>query len=178
MKGLKRGTVELHTHERRWEQLAEQTILRLRTLFGEAAVDIQHVGSTAIPSIPAKPIIDIAVGVDSIEDLFPFENALKEKDIIFRGSDQPGQLLLVMGDFEADTRTHHIHVVVHDSEDWQNYLNFRDYLISFPEKAKEYAKLKKALAETFSSDRGSYTAGKQQLIDRLLLEAKEWRQSI
>jgi len=178
MLGLKRGTVILCEHQTLWEKSAREVINVLRKVLGDTVKGIQHVGSTAIPSIPAKPIIDIAVGVDSIEDLFPFENALKEKDIIFRGSDQPGQLLLVMGDFEADTRTHHIHVVVHDSEDWQNYLNFRDYLISFPEKAKEYAKLKKALAETFSSDRGSYTAGKQQLIDRLLLEAKEWRQSI
>ena len=177
MLGLKRGTVELSGHLPLWEESAKKVIAVLREVLGETAIDIQHVGSTAIPSIPAKPIVDLAVAVKNLDDILPFEEALKEKGIIFRGSDQPGQYLFVLGDFKADTRTHHIHVVPRESEAWHNYLNFRDYLRAFPEKAAEYGRLKEILAEKYPADRGRYTSGKQQLIDRLLAEAKSWQEA-
>ena len=69
MTGLKRGTVAIIPHQAEWEFIAQETIVQLKTLFGPAAVDIQHIGSTAIRSIQAKPIIDIAVGVRSFDDL-------------------------------------------------------------------------------------------------------------
>lgn len=64
--GLKRGTIELHDHDPDWESLAAETIRLLWDIFGEVAVDIQHVGSTAIRSIQAKPILDIAGAVAGI----------------------------------------------------------------------------------------------------------------
>ena len=83
-----------------------------------------------------------------------------------------------MGDFENDFRTHHIHVVEWNSTAWQNYVRFRDYLNAFPEKAKEYDNLKLSLAATFAQDRGSYTAGKQMLIQQFLQEARQWQIAI
>ena len=80
-----------------------------------------------------------------------------------------------MGDFEKDMRTHHIHVVKWDSCQWKNYINFRDYLNAFPEKAAIYDDYKKKLAEQFPNDRKSYTAGKQELVECFLQEAKAWR---
>ena len=67
MLGLKRGTVKLVPHEEAWEREAEETIRRLRTLLGDAAADIRHVGSTAIPGIMAKPIVDIAVAAEDFD---------------------------------------------------------------------------------------------------------------
>nr|WP_325181452.1 GrpB family protein [uncultured Oscillibacter sp.] len=128
MTGLKRGTVMLALHQEEWTQNAERTIQALNRLLEPVAVDIQHIGSTAIPSIHAKPIIDLVIGVRNLDDIAPYVELLKQHDIVFRGEDVAGQLLFVMGDFEKDTRTHHIHVVRWNGAEWNNYINFRDYL--------------------------------------------------
>ncbi len=173
--GLKRGTVELLPHQVMWEENAKETIAMLQDVLGETAVDIQHIGSTSIRNICAKPIIDLVISVRSFEDILEKKDALEACGVIYRGQDHPGQHLFVMGDFTADTRTHHIHVVIRNSTEWINYVNFRDYLNAKPEKAAEYDRLKRSLLQNFASDRGSYTSGKQELIDKLLNEAKEWR---
>ena len=175
MTGLKRGTVMLAPHQEEWAQNAERTIQALNRLLEPVAVDIQHIGSTAIPSIHAKPIIDLVVGVRNLDDIAPYVELLKQHDIVFRGEDVAGQLLFVMGDFEKDTRTHHIHVVRWNGAEWNNYINFRDYLNCFPDKAIEYDVCKKKLAAQFADDRGNYTTGKQELIGRLLKEAHTWK---
>ena len=69
MLGLKRGTVRLYPHETAWEAEAEHTIIMLQKLLGDDAKEIQHVGSTAVPTICAKPIIDIALAVNSFDDV-------------------------------------------------------------------------------------------------------------
>ena len=175
MIGLKRGSVELISHQEEWNKNAENAILELKQLLGDAAVDIQHVGSTAIDSIYAKPIIDIVIGVRDLNDIVFYVKLLKQHNFVFRGEDVEGQLLFVMGDFEKNTRTHHIHVVKWNGAEWNNYLNFRDYLNCHPDKAMLYDACKKKLALQFPDDRRSYTAGKQELIECLLKEAQVWR---
>ena len=165
----------LAPHQEEWTQNAERTIETLKRLLEPVAVDIQHIGSTAILSIHAKPIIDLVVGVRNLGDILPYVELLKQHDIVFRGEDVAGQPLFVMGDFEKDTRTHHIHVVRWNEAEWNNYINFRDYLNRYPDKAMQYDAYKKKLAAQFADDRGSYTTGKQELIDRLLKEAHAWR---
>ncbi len=139
------------------------------------AIDIQHIGSTAISSIHAKPILDIVVGVHEPNDIMPYIETLEVSHYMFRGEDVPGQILFVKGNFERDIRTHHIHVVKWDGIDWNNYINFRDYLNAFPEKAKTYDMCKLNLAKQFPQERVSYTKGKQSLISTLLKEAKLWK---
>ena len=68
-------------------------------------------------------------------DIIPYIDVLKEKELIYRGNDVSNQILFVKGDFEKDIRTHHIHVVKWDGIEWNNYINFRDYLNAFPLKA-------------------------------------------
>ena len=77
MLGLKRGTVSLCAHEKEWEMEAERTISRLKAILGDAIRDIQHVGSTSIPAIKAKPIIDIAVAVDCFDNILAVEKELQ-----------------------------------------------------------------------------------------------------
>ena len=176
MIGLKRGSVALLSHQEEWDRSAENVILELKRLFGNAAVDIQHVGSTAIHSICAKPIIDIVIGLRDLNDISPYIKLLEEHSFIFRGEDVAGQMLFVMGDFEKDTRTHHIHAVKWNGTEWNNYINFRDYLNCHTDKAMLYDACKKKLALQFSNDRKSYTEGKQECIEYLLKEAAVWRQ--
>lgn len=175
MIGLLRGTVRLCPHDPKWEPAAAQVIRQLREIFGSTAEDIQHIGSTAIPTISAKPILDIAVAVQSFEFVVPLLPALGARGFFHRPQcDSVGQMLLVCGDFTADTRTHHIHVVKYGSMEWRNYLNFRDYLNEFPKNARKYEQYKQALAERFPQDRESYTAGKAECIRQILRDATAW----
>lgn len=175
MIGLKRGTVKLMPHQAQWDKKAQDVIEVLKQILNDTAIDIQHIGSTAISSIHAKPILDIVVGVRELNDILPHTEALKQHGIICRGTDVSDQILLVMGDFENDTRTHHIHVVQWNGTAWNNYINFRDYLNAHPEKAMLYDACKQKLAAQFPNDRIAYTAGKEDLIDGLLKEARVWR---
>ena len=172
---MKRGTVYLEPHQSEWERAAEETISTLKNILGSIAADIQHIGSTSIKTISAKPIIDIAVAVNDYELILSKRDVIEKADIVFRFDERPEQLLFVMGDFENDTRSHHIHVVLYGSDEWNNYINFRDYLNSNTEAAMEYEAVKLRLAEQYPDDRIAYTDGKQEVIDRLLADARVWK---
>lgn len=176
MLGLKRGVVKLYDHEKEWEIEARNTISRLRQILGNVIKDIQHVGSTSIPSIKAKPIIDIALAVDDFEDILAFEEELRANGFFYRPDPQvpiKNQLLFACGSVyegTGDLQTHFIHVVRTNSMDWINYINFRDYLNSSPSVAKEYEKLKVSLALQDSS-REKYLSGKHDFIVYTLRKA-------
>ena len=173
--GMKRGTVFLEPHLTEWEIAAKEAIRTIKSILGDIAADIQHIGSTSIKAIKAKPIIDIAVAVNDFEAVLQKRAELEKADVIFRFDERPEQLLFVMGDFENDTRSHHIHVVLYGSDEWNNYINFRDYLNTHIAAAREYETTKLRLAEQYPDDRIAYTDGKKDIIDRLLAEARVWK---
>ena len=175
MLGLKRSAVRLFPHDPAWEELALDAIMRLRGVLGHAAQDIRHIGSTSIPHIAAKPIIDIAVGMNEPDDILPFAPQLEQNGFIRRPcNDNEWQRFFSCGDFAADTRTHHIHVVRHGGKEWRNYVNFRDYLTRRPEEAQLYETVKLELAARFPGDRAAYTEGKCEIISYLLRKATAW----
>lgn len=177
MIGLKRGTVRLCEHEKEWEREAEDTIARLKEILGPVIKDIQHVGSTSIPSIKAKPIIDIGVAVDDFGDILAFEEKLRENGFYYRPNvNITNELLFACGscyDGSGDLQTHFIHVALTGSMEWRNYINFRDYLIKTPSVAKEYEDLKVALEEAspIDSGRARYLEGKHDFIAHTLRKA-------
>lgn len=179
MIGLKRGTVRLYDHEKEWEIEAQNTISRLREILGDVIKDIQHVGSTSILSIKAKPIIDIALAVDDFHDILAFEKELRDNGFYYRPNSQvtiENQLLFACGNYytgSGDLQTHFIHVVLTGSIDWINYINFRDYLNSTPSAAKEYEDLKISLAlqAPVDSGREKYLRGKHDFIVYTLRKA-------
>ena len=168
--GLERGKTELLPHNNEWEAEAERTIRILWKIIPEAR-DIQHVGSTAIKSISAKPIVDIAVALDDVQSVTSHIDELAKCGIVYRGSDVPDQILFIIG--EGNIRTHHIHIVKWYGEAWENYIMFRDYMNSHPDRAAEYEKLKKHLASSFPDDRRTYTEGKAGFIEKIISEARE-----
>lgn len=178
MIGLKRGTVELCEHELEWEENAALTIEKLKRIFGVAAVDIAHVGSTSITKIKAKPIIDIAVAVNSFEDVTPLVPVLEANGFLRRHWETADQLLFACGDYSrpGGIQTHFIHVVKAGSREWRNYINFRDYLNAKPDVAKEYEALKVRLADKYRNDPGrkKYLEGKYGFITRTLRKALVW----
>ncbi len=170
--GLKRGTVVLEEHQSIWEESAEEAMDLLRAVLKEKICAIEHVGSTAVPSIKAKPIIDLAVAVEDLDDVLDKKEELERKVIYLRSvSDE--ELLLVMGDLQKDTRSHHIHVVPFASKKWKDYLLFRDHLRKNREDAFRYEKLKEELCEKYAEDRASYTKGKEDFIHGILKKAEE-----
>ena len=171
--GLYRGTVVLEKHQKMWKENAKKTISVLRDIFSDTAVDIQHVGSSAIESICAKPIIDIVVGVNNINKVLELNKMLEEKGFIFRGQDHPDQYLYVCG--TDDFITHHIHVCIYDSDTWNDYINMRDYLKHHKDDARSYEDLKKKLALRYPNDRKTYTLMKSNMIQEILDKAKRWR---
>ena len=173
MIGLKKGTVKLVPHQKEWNENAESIIKLLKQLLGDTALDIQHIGSTSIFSIHAKPIIDIAVAVHDLKDMMPYVEVLRQHNILFMKKLLQDKYFFVIED--GDIRTHHIHIVRRNGTAWDNYINFRDYLNANLKKAMMYDDFKQKLAMQFSDDRKSYTAGKQEIIARLLSEASIWR---
>lgn len=173
--GLQRGAVAVEAHKAEWEAAAKKTIELLKSILKNDAVDIRHVGSTAVKSICAKPIIDIAVGVRSFDDIFAHNDELQKHGIAYRREDHPGQHLYVCADDKNNLQTHYIHIVIYNGEDWNNYVNLCDYLNSDESAAREYSRLKMQLAAEYPNDRIAYTNGKKQFIENALKDAKAWR---
>lgn len=176
MIGLKRDEVTLHEHQKEWSENAKSIINNLKNVFGDTAIDIQHIGSTAIQHIKAKPMLDIAVAVNTFDDL-PDVFPLLEKVGIYKSTLQPlpGIILCaVKNNRESDICLSAVHIILIGSLQWKNHINFRDYLNAFPQKAKEYEKLKIELAQQYPHDRNAYSNGKKEFIERMLLEAKEF----
>ena len=176
MIGLKRGNVLLSDHEKEWEIEAEKTISLLKSILGDSAEDIQHVGSTAITSIKAKPIIDIAVAANDFDNVLKLNDELQKSGFYYREANSDNEkLLYACGSYydgSGDKQTHFVHVVKPCSIQWQNYISFRDYLNDVPSAAKRYEALKVLLASKASdSGRSEYTSGKHDLIDELLHES-------
>jgi len=165
--GLHRGTVQLVTHHPKWpEHFSKEQQLLFRIL-GEKALDISHIGSTSIPGMPAKPILDILAAVKMLSDVEAFTQDLNKIGYEDKGDGGvPGRRFFVKGT-EAK-RTHHLNFCELNSFFWRSHIAFRDYLEQHPEIAREYSALKQGLADIFPNDRGSYTAGKEEFVHSIL----------
>ena len=163
-----------------WPRMFEEEKRRLlATLPPELIKRIEHFGSTAIPGLAAKPIVDILVEVTSLEEtkkrIVPVLEA-QGYDYFWRpthGDDGPPFYAWFIKRNSAGVRTHHIHMVESDFEHWDRLL-FRDYLIQHPELAKEYETLKLDLARDYPNNRIAYTNGKTEFIVRVTQAAKEY----
>jgi len=170
--GLKRNTVQLLPYQSEWETLFLSTKMHLEKLIGQYVLDIQHVGSTSIKSIAAKPIIDIAVCISQKEIIKKIIPILESNGYKDRGDVRENGGYLIVKDTAPEVRTHHIHVVELHDKQWSNYLYFRDTLRKNPDLAQDYLKLKQQLADKYYNNRKLYTAGKNEFI-RAVLSKKE-----
>lgn len=169
MIGLSKGVVRLAPYTAEWERLFEEEKERLQAAIGQYVLSIQHVGSTAIPGMVAKPIIDIGIAVTDLDQARVCIQPVEQLGYEYRGEHGiPRRHYFAKG----DPRTHHIHMNEIRGRDWQNQVLFRDYLIQHPESAEEYAALKVALATQYAADREAYLAGKAPFIERTLEEAR------
>ncbi len=167
--------ISISPYDANWPHLFAEEKQRLETaLKGHPILAIEHFGSTAIPNLPAKPIIDILIAVPSVATARTgFVPALETLDYVF-WADNPktDRLFFVKGmPPYGERRTHHVHVCERPSEQWERLL-FRDYLRAHSEAAEEYAALKYTLAEKHRSDREAYTDAKDEFVCRIMALAR------
>lgn len=173
MLGLKGQEVKIFEHQAEWEIAALETIRDLKEIFGDSAADIQHIGSTAVRLIKAKPIIDIAVGVKNLNNIDDAIAMLDNSGRYTKGHNRFSEdLLYFKKNKSGEIRTHQIHILEFDSLQWHNYIDFRDYLNAFPKIADEYEKLKIELAEKHFLNRSNYTDGKADFMKQHLPNAR------
>jgi GrpB-like predicted nucleotidyltransferase (UPF0157 family) len=165
MIGLEKGFVKLSPYTDEWKLLFEEEKATLLTAVGSYILDVQHVGSTSIPGMLAKPIIDIAIAVLDFE-----EAKVCIRPIEALGYEYKGEFGIPLRHYfvKGDPRIFHIHICEINSLEWQDHLLFRDYLCQHPNVAREYAELKKQLASKFPQDRTAYLDGKALFIQRVL----------
>ncbi len=175
MLGLKRGKVKLFPYNPKWSEIFKKERKILQKALGKMIIDIQHVGSTAIPNLPAKPIIDMAVAVSDLsgKKVEKYIEPLKELGYEYRGVERrhTREHLFVKGSEEK--RTCHLHMVEFNSKTWKNYLLFRDYLRNHKKVVAEYVELKLELAKKFSDNRKLYTSGKDKFIQGVFKKLKK-----
>lgn len=152
-----------------WPEQFNEVSKWIKTELGDLSTRIEHYGSTAIPDMPAKPVIDVLVEVPS------FEAARKRLIPLFNQPEweywwYSGHMVFIKRQELMGKRTHHIHVAPAGHEIW-NGLAFRDYLISHPEDAKRYAELKRELAECHKTDRERYTVAKGDFVREITAKA-------
>jgi GrpB-like predicted nucleotidyltransferase (UPF0157 family) len=159
--------IEIVQYDPSWASKFETERASLqKVLGGWLAGPIEHIGSTAIPNMPAKPVIDIMAAVVSLEESRPAINALIEAGYVY--FPYRPDIMHWFCKPSAAFRTHHLHLVPSGSKRWIECLAFRDAMRCDPTLAAEYAALKKRLAERFRFDREAYTDGKTPFVERVL----------
>jgi len=166
--------VEIVNYDPRWPALFDQEAKRLRaTLDPSLIVGLEHFGSTSVPDLSAKPIIDILIAVRSLADAeVAFVEALRNLDYVYWAENpRKDRMFFVKGmpPF-GSRRSHHVHVTEPDGEMWQR-LAFRDYLRARPEEARTYERLKRRLAAEHPTDREAYTNAKSVYIESVMRKA-------
>lgn len=170
--GLERGVVRLVPHQPQWMHAFTVERARLQAAIGPHVLDIQHIGSTAIPGIYAKPIIDIGIAVASYEGAFVCVPALESIGYTYKG--EAGIPRRHYYD-DGDPCRFHLHLLEQAGEEWEAHLLFRDYLIKHSDTAAEYSALKLRLAEQYRDVREQYTDAKTAFIQKVIDLSREER---
>jgi GrpB-like predicted nucleotidyltransferase (UPF0157 family) len=174
-----REEISIVPYDSRWPEIFRQEKEHLQECLPKGLLKrIEHFGSTAVPGLWAKPIIDILVEVTSLEQTKEKIVPVLESqgyEYFWRPSLFKGQASypFFIKRNEKGIRTHHIHIIESNLEDTDELL-FRDYLIGHPQTAAQYQSLKLSLAKLYPNDREAYTNGKTDLIVKVVEEAKRF----
>jgi GrpB-like predicted nucleotidyltransferase (UPF0157 family) len=163
--GLASGAVQLAHWTPRWLELFAAEASRLRARLGDLAVSIEHYGSTSVPGLVSKPILDILVGGPDATDPGPYMAALAPLGYDYSAhAGVPDHLVFGRG----TARTHLVHVVRYGSQAWHRALAFRDALRGNAVLRETYAALKRELAQRHGVDRSRYTEDKSAFVEQVL----------
>ncbi len=167
--------VEVVPHNPKWRDTFLAESKHIVDALGDNIVAIHHIGSTAIPSIYAKPIIDLLVELKDITKVDEQNSAMESLGYEVMGEyGIPGRRYFRKHN-QAGIRTHHVHAFEIGSEEIERHLAFRDYMIAHPEEAYKYSELKRQLAREHPHNIDGYMDGKDGFIKEMDLKAAQWR---
>jgi GrpB-like predicted nucleotidyltransferase (UPF0157 family) len=168
--GLERGKVRLVPYQAIWPVLFQAEADRLRHLSGATLVRVEHIGSTAIPGVDSKPILDLMASVEDMSAAAALIPVLERNGYEHRPEDSWAErVFLAHG--RRTARTYHLSLTLEGSAFWNDHLLFREYLLKNSEQAAAYSALKRELARRFSEDRRAYTAAKEAFVTQVLAVA-------
>jgi GrpB-like predicted nucleotidyltransferase (UPF0157 family) len=169
--------VEVVPHDPRWRDAFEAEAELVAAALGENVVAVHHIGSTAVPNIYAKPIVDMLVEVRDIAEVDGRSSAMESLGYEVMGEyGIPGRRYFRKDNREG-VRTHHIHAFEAGSAEAGRHLAFRDYMIAHPEDARRYSELKRRLAEENPQSPDGYMDGKDGFVKEMDRRAARWRAS-
>jgi GrpB-like predicted nucleotidyltransferase (UPF0157 family) len=164
-------------YDSNWPILYEKEVARICGVLEKEIVSAHHIGSTSIPGMYAKPIIDILLEVKDITKIDDYNDKMIALGYEPRGElGIPGRRYFSREE-PKDVRTHHVHMYQSDNPELIRHIAFRDYMIAHPEDAKIYAELKLVLARRYHWDVDGYIIGKEQYVSRMEKIAVEWYKS-
>jgi GrpB-like predicted nucleotidyltransferase (UPF0157 family) len=166
--------IKIEVYDAGWPARFAELGRRLRTAMGDVAVRIDHVGSTAVPGLAAKPVIDVQISVPALEPVDPFREPLERLGFVYR-PDNPERTKRYFREPPGEPRTH-IHVRKAGSFSEQFPLLLRDYLRAHPDELAGYERLKRDLAQQFRDDRAAYTDAKAPWFWQTIRRADDWAQ--
>jgi GrpB-like predicted nucleotidyltransferase (UPF0157 family) len=168
--------VTVSPYSEQWTVMFAEEAEVLRGIFGPEIVAIHHIGSTSVPGLAAKPIIDILPVVRDIGRIDAYNAKMAAAGYEPKGENGiPGRRYFQKG---GDQRTHHVHVFQAGSPEIERHLAFRDYLKAHPDEAKAYGELKARLAERYPYDIESYIKGKEQRVREIERRAVRWYREV
>ena len=167
------GEVVISEYNSRWPELFLLEVDGLRSAFGTSLITLEHIGSTSVPGLPAKPVIDIQAIVRVLAEAQAAAPALArigwEQGVFDL---DPERRLYFKKNTAEGVRTHQLHVYEASLPAAGDHVLFRDYLRAHPEEAVQYAALKLKLAERFHADRIAYSAAKDEYVAAVLVKAR------
>jgi carbonic anhydrase len=159
--GLESGTVRLVPYDARWPELFRAESERIRAACGPLPLAFEHIGSTSVPGLWAKPVLDILAGHPAGRSALDYVAPLERAGYVHRGDRGiPGHQFFRRG----EPRAYHIHLVEKDGALWSQYVRFREYLRADADAARRYADLKRSLAAQFPRNREAYISGKAAFV--------------
>ncbi len=168
--GLKRGTVKVVPYQKKWATEFEREKARILKVCGDKVVAVEHIGSTSVPGLAAKPIIDIAIGIKRLKDAKKLLPALRKLNYHFYKEFQRQRLFVAKGPDEK--RTHYLHVMRYNGAKWKTDQLFKNYLRTHPKAVEQYSKLKQKLSKVHPDDRQSYADDKNNFIKSIIKKAQ------
>ena len=168
--------VEIAEYHTEWPSLFRHLATAMRSALGDTALRIDHIGSTAVVGLAAKPIIDVQISVADLDPLSAYRVPLERLGYVHR-ADNPELTKRYFREAPGTRRTH-IHVRRAGSWAEQFALLFRDYLRAQPIEAQRYGEIKRTLATRHRGDRDAYTDAKQPYIWEVMGRADRWSQEV
>ena len=169
MLGLKRGTLHLSPFDPEWKDHFLEERERISDAIGEHILSIEHIGSTSIPGLSAKPVIDIGIGLKNFEAGFACVKQMESLEYLYKGENGIKDRHYFRTD--ADIVKFHVHMFSQGHPKLLDHLLFRDYLRAHPEEKQKYQQLKEELSQKYADQRSLYTPGKADFIQGILEKA-------